>query len=251
MTATVLTNCQIFAGGFDFTGSASSLSISADTDDQDVTVFGTNGWKALTGGLKNTEAKADIFWESDTAGNSGAIDPEIFSNLGVANIPATFAASSTAQDRAFMMRGGYFSHSVLGDVGDLSATNLEIQGSSTQGLIRGRLAKPKGTVTSTGATGSGVQIGPGGAGKWLYATWHVFTAGTTISVKVESDNTSGFSTPVDVAGATIGPITTRGGTWGFVGSTRIDATSITDDWFRFNVTACTGSFVVAGALALQ
>jgi|SRR5688572_6874164 len=251
MAATVLTDCTIHADGFDFTGHSNSISLSAEVDDQDATTFGGNGWRQKASGLKECEAQADVFWQSDSTGSSDAVDEEMFTHLGHSGFPITIGPTRTEGDPVYLFKASSYSYELLGDVGDLSTSTLEVAGSDTQGLIRGKWAKIKGNVTTTGALGSPVNLGAGGAGKFLYASFHVFSAGTTLSLKVQSDNTVSFTTPTDVTNATIGPLTARGGRYGFVASTRIDATSITDNWFRFNVTAVTGTFSVAGAIAIQ
>lgn len=244
MTATVLYNCQIYVDGFDYTGHANSLELSVETDDQDLTVFGTNGWKARAAGLKDCSAKADVFWEAAATGDD-AVDSELFGKLGSVNFPVTLTPSSTETDAAYLFKGASFAHSLLGDVGDLSMTNLELTSSDTQGLIRGQLAKSRGTVSATGALGSGCSLGLLTSTKYLYSTFHVFSAGTTITVVIESDDNSGFTSAV--TRATIGPITTRTGTY----LTRVAGPVATDTFWRFRVTAITGTFNVAGAIAIQ
>ena len=100
------------------------------------------------------------------------------------------------------------------------------------------------TVSATGATGTGVQVGTVAAGQYLYASFHVFTAGTTITAVLESDNASNFATAATQM--TFGPYTTTGGRWGV----RV-AGPITDDYYRFRITTITGSFVIAGAAGIR
>ena len=176
------------------------------------------------------------------------IDADTFATLGARDEAMTVTPTGVATATAYMMQATKFSYEMFGAVGDVAPFSLEAQGSEgAAGLVRGQLAKAKGTVSATGAFGSAVNLGAGAAGKYLYLAFHVFSAGTTISVKVESDNAQAFSTPADVASATIGPITAAGATW----MTRVDASSFTDAWYRLNATACTGTFSVAGALAIQ
>ena len=246
MTATVLYNCQLYVDGFDYTGHSNSVEVSVETDDQDLTVFGTDGWKQRASGLKDCSAKADVFWQSAATDNVDAVDVELFGKLGVVQFPVTMTPSSTETDTAYMFRSASFAHSVLGDVGDLSMTNLELTSSDTQGLIRGKLAKAKGNISSAAAFGTGCQFSAAvSSTQFLYATFHVFAPGTTLTVVVESDDNSGFTTAT--TRATIGPITTRTGTW----MTRVAGPIATDTWYRFRATTCTGTFSVGGAIAIQ
>jgi hypothetical protein len=116
-------------------------------------------------------------------------------------------------------------------------------GTNGVGVVRGGVAKAKGNVSSTGATGSVQQLGDVAANEFLYATLHVFSAGTTITVQVQSDDNSGFSSPT--TRATFSGVTTAGGNW----VTRV-AGAITDTYWRFNVSAVTGTFSIAGAIGI-
>src|SRR5690606_8311913 len=110
-------------------------------------------------------------------------------------------------------------------------------------IVRGQLAKATGSVDSTGPLGSVLNLGQAASGQHVYASLHVFAAGTTITVLVESDDSADFASPTTQA--TIGPITARGGTW------VTSAGPITDTHYRLNVSAVTGTFTVAAALAVH
>lgn len=244
MSSFVLTDCTIFLAGHDFTTDSNSLSLSMEVDEQENTTFGGGGWRSRIGGLKSAELSLDGFWQA----GAGSVDADTFPTLGTANEVVTLTPTGAAGAVAYFLQATKFTYEVFGDIGEVTPFTLEAMGSEgASGLVRGQLAKAKGTVSATGATGSAVNLGAGAAGKYLYLAFHVFSAGTTLSLKVESDNAEAFSTPADVAGAAIGPLTAAGGTW----MTRVDASAITDTWFRLNATACTGTFSVAGALAIQ
>ena len=85
-----------------------------------------------------------------------------------------------------------------------------------------------------------MNLGAVGASEALYAAFHVISSGTTITVALQSDDNAGFSSPT--VRATLGPITTAGATWVRV------AGPFTDTYYRFVVTAITGSHIVAGAI---
>lgn len=247
MTATVLTDVTTYADGFDFTGHSSSMQLSLDVDDQDVTTFGTNGWKALVPGLKNCEVKADVYWQSadDTTNDPNALDAEVFNHLGVSQIPVSIGPTRTEGDPCYIMRAGQFNYELLGDIGDVSTSTLEMSSSDTQGLIRAKWAKIKGNVSSTGALGTGLNLGAASSTQYVYSTLHVFSPGTTMTVKIESASDSGFTTGLaDVY--TFPVVTTRKGLW----MARV-AGPATNTYYRFNVTAITGTFSVAGTIGIQ
>lgn len=240
MSALVLTDCVAWVGGLAATTYSNSLSVKQTAEEKPTTCFGGGGWKSVIGGLKTVEVDLKGFWES-------AVDEPGFTNMGVADTPMSFGATATETTPFWFFQGSNFNYDRGGGVGDVDPFGLSIRGTNSVGLAYGQLAKAKGDVSTTGAIGSAVQLGAGSAGKYLYAVLHVFTAGTTISMKVQSDDNSGFTSASDVASATINSVTAVGATW----MTRVDASAITDDWFRLNVTTCTGTFNIGAALAIQ
>lgn len=240
MSAFVMTDCTVYAGGYDFTGDTNKISLKADVDDKETTVYGQRS-KTRVGGLKDVMFEHSGFWQS--AASSGAVDPEAFSNLGVADRVVTVSPTGAVGETAYFFQGGIFNYELFGQIGDVTPFSLSTKGTNKQGLVRGQFAKAKGLASATGATGSAVQLGAVGATQYLYAVVHVFSAGTTITLKIQSDDSSGFSSATDVA--TLSAITAAGGTW----VTRV-AGPITDDWFRFNVTAITGTFTLAAAIGI-
>jgi hypothetical protein len=229
----------IWVGGMDATGYLTQVSLSISVAELDSTVFGLAGFRSRKGGLRTVESQYSGFWEAGT----GAPDPEIFTNLGVADRVATIAPSSTETSVAYMHQLGKFAYNPFGQIGELTPFSLNGSNTSAAGVVRGQVAKAKGNVSSTGATGSPVQLGASGSTQYLYAALHVFSAGTTITVQVQSDNASNFPSPTTQG--TFSGITTASGTW----LTRI-AGPITDDWFRLNISAITGTFQIAGAIAI-
>lgn len=244
MTTLALLDVTTYVDGHDFTGDTNQAALTMETAQLDKTTFGSGGWNEFTGGLKTSTLNMQGFFQSAT---EDAVDPEAFNNFGTRNRVHTMIPEGSEGDIAYLWRAGHFNYELLGTLGEMAPFTLGSMGTDGQGVQRGQLAVGKQDVNSTGAVGSAVNLGAGSAGEFLYMTLHVFSAATTISVKVESDDAQAFSTPSDVASATIGPVTTRGGSW----MTRVDASGITDTWFRVNVTAITGTFNIAAALAIQ
>lgn len=235
----VLLDQAIHVGGYDLTTHSNQVALTQEVETQDSTTFGGGGFRSRKGGLKDVTLEASGFHDSDPSTLG-------FTKLGIADEVVTLHKGA-ASDVAYFFRGANGTYETLGAVGEMNPYSIGASGSNGQGLVRGLVARVKGNVSATGSTGVAVNCGAGGAGKYLYAAVHVFSAGTTLSVKIESDSAQAFSTPADVASATITGMTAVGGYW----MTRVDATSITDTWFRFNVTACTGTFSIAGVIAVQ
>lgn len=249
MAARVLTDCCIYVAGYDFTTDVNEATLDSSADVKDKTTFGSGGWREKINGLRTVNMKHSGFWQSAA---SGAVDPEAFPALGVADQVCTFGVLETTpadptpltdEHIAYFFRGGKFAYKLFdGGVGEIYPFTLDTQNTNAAGMIKGYLTCPKTTVNATGKVGAAFDTAFGiASGQSLYATFHVFTAGTTITVQMQSDDNVGFTTPTTLA--TIGPLTTAGGTW----MTPV-AGPITDRYFRFNVSAITGTFTVAAAL---
>jgi hypothetical protein len=228
-------------GGLATTSYSNSLSVKQSAAEKEVTTFGSGGYKEYaSGALKTVEVDLKGFWDS-------VVDAPGITNMGTVDQVMSFGATATEGDPMWFFQGSNFAYDRGGGIGDVDPFGLSVRGTGAAGLIPGKLAKAKGNVSATGALGSGLtglstnsQVS---ASQYLYAVFHVFTAGTTITVKVESDDNSGFTTPTDRI--TFSAITTTGGTW----ATRL-AGPITDTYYRFNVTAITGTFNVGAAIGI-
>jgi hypothetical protein len=245
MSTQALLDATTWVGGFDFTGTMNQLTLNGEHEALDATVFGSAA-RRRKAGLQDVSAQLTGFWD----GAENAVDQEVFATVGGAAQAATHTPNGTAGEVAYFYEASEFTYSMFGEVGQLPPYTLSLSGSSGNaqpGLIRGALAAAKGNVSTTGDFGSAVNLGAGSAGEYLYAVLHEFTAGTTLTVKIESDDAEAFSDPSDVTSATIGPVTTAGGTF----MTRVDASAFTDGWYRFNATAVTGTFNVAAAVGIK
>jgi len=237
MAAIALTNVKLYAGGYDLTTDTNNAVLNFDSMTRDATTFGSNGWSEVKGTLKTTQLAYTGLWDA-------SVDAEEYSGLGVANTVYTMAPTGTEGDVAYMFRATRSEYRLLdGQIGDLAAFNVTAAGSDGYGTIRGSLLKSKGNVSATGATGSVVQVGAVGASQYLYCALHVFSAGTTITVQVQSDDNAGMTSPT--TRATFSGVTAAGGTW----ATRV-AGAITDTYWRVNVSAITGTFQIAAAVGV-
>lgn len=241
MAPVVLTDCIAWVGGYDFTTDTNTLALNVEVDDQDSTTFGNSGWKGHAAGLKSVSSDLSGLWQSATL---LAPDPQAMANLGVADLAQTYAATSTEGSVAYFYQGLELSYNLFGSVGELAPFSVKSSGSNYVGAVRGQISPAKGNVSGTGGLGTGVQLGAVSATQYLYGVFHILgTPGTTVTGKLESATAGTFVGATQRA--TFGPLTTAGGTW----VTRT-AGAITDTWFRFNVTAITGTFSIAGAIGI-
>lgn len=235
-------DCTTWIGGHDFTTEANELSISIDAEDLDNTTFGQGGYRSRIGGLKNIEASLSGYLNVN---GITSLDPDasIFPALGTADQVVTQAWDDAELSTAYIYQAGEFSYTPFGDVGGVAPFQLDMRGSNYVGVKRGVITKAKGNVNATGATGTAWNGGNVASGSYLYATLHVFSAGTTITAVIESDDNGAFSSAT--TRITFGPITTSGGTWG----ARV-AGPLTETHYRLRVTAITGTFSIGAAIAI-
>lgn len=239
MAILALTDAFLHCAGYDFTVDTNTLGANTDIAALDATTFNSGGWNEVAGGLATTNITYGGFWQVDASGDQ-APDNQAFPALATPQV-YTLGDLEAENERAYMTQGMKSQYTLGGSVGDLAPFSLTAAGTGTP-LVRGRLAKSKGDVSATGQLGTALNLGAAGSDSFsYYASFHVFTAGTTITVLVESDDNSSFTSPTTIG--TIGPITSSGGSW----MTPV-AGPITDTWFRFKVSAITGTFTVAGAI---
>ncbi|MDH2425784.1 hypothetical protein [Sphaerisporangium sp. TRM90804] len=244
MSVIALLNAFCYVHAHDFTADSNALTFSGEAAENDATTFRSQGWKTLgPGGLRSGVLNMGGFWQS---ASSDAVDPITWNDLAVPDRVMTFGPIETEGNPAYMWQGAHYQYQLGGaGLGELAPYSLEGHGSNSIGVVRGRLAAAMQVKAATGVLGSALQLGAVGAAQYLYATLHVLgTPGTTITVQLQSDDNAGFTSAT--TRATLGPITTAGGTW----MPRV-AGAITDDYYRFNISAVTGSFTLAGAIGVQ
>jgi hypothetical protein len=236
----VLTEVSTWAGSHDFTCDLNSLSFNLAADGQENTTFCAGGWRTRKGGLKTVTVDMEGYWQ---AGDS-QVDPAVFNTLGAGGEAVTVTPTGAAGSVAYMAQMGKFSYEMFGELGEMAPFTVSMMGTSTAGVARGQVVAARQTVDATGAVGSELQLGAISSTQHLYATVHVFGAGTDITLIIESDADDTFSSAT--TRATIGPLTAAGGTW----VTPV-AGSITDTWWRVVVDDIDGEFDIAVALAIQ
>lgn len=241
MAVLSLTSATIYGHGYDFSGDTNKVSLKAMADELDTTTFASGGYRERIGGLRAVEFGADGFWQA----GSGKVAEELFPDLGTADRVFTVCPTGTAATTAYMFQAGKFSVEEFAAVGDVAPFSLSAMGTSSHGLIRGQLAKAKGSVSATGVLGSVLNITAPTASQYIYVAVHCFSAGTTVTIQLQSDTASNF--PSATTQATLSAITSAGGTW----MTRVAGGSLSgEDYWRLNVSAITGTFSLAAAIGV-
>lgn len=240
MAVFAFTDAFCHVAEYDFTGDSNELRLACEGEPLDSTTFASGGWREFALGLKTSTLDLAGFWQSAT---SAAVDPQIFPNLGTGRV-ITLGSVQTEGQPAFMLQSMPVNYQFGGTIGQLAP--FQVTGACTDGVgvVRGRLMKEKGNISSTGVTGSVVQVGAVSATQYLYCTVHTFSIGTSFTLQIQSDNDSGF--PSATTQMTTSSITAVGGTW----VTRV-AGPITDDYWRVNVSAVSGTSQIAVAVGIQ
>ena len=233
MPKIALVDAFVYVDGFDFTGVSNSANLTPEVDQLDSTTFGGSGWKEVSGGLKTSSFEGAGYFEQ----LDKAVDKELFDALGSSEKLAMFGASEVATQPGYMWRGTQAAYNLGGAIGELAAWNMTLGGADRYGVIRGQLAKARGSHSATGVVGSVLSLGAIPSGKRVFLGVQVFAPGTTVTLKLQSDDASGFASATDRG--TLGPITAKGGYL-----LAVDG-PITDTHWRVNASAITGTFDLA------
>lgn len=92
MTAMVLLASYLSVDGTDVSDQTSKIELEVDVDEQDVTTFGSGGWKEVLGGLKS--AKLSVTFDNDFA--DGSLDETMWGLLGTV-VPFEVRPSNAAR----------------------------------------------------------------------------------------------------------------------------------------------------------
>lgn len=239
MATLALIDATIFLAGYDTSGDCNEVGLDVEFDEKDNTAFGGGGYRSRIAGMGDSAAKVNGWWQSAA---SAAPDPQAMTNLGVADRVATITPTGADGTVAWFFQSQEVKYGLGDKVGEVLPFMCDLKGSNGYGAVRGKLLKPKTTISGN-TNGTAVQLGAVGAAQKLWTAIHVFSAGTTADIIVESDDNSGFTsgttrstTTVSAAGATfVAPV----------------SGAITDDWWRVRTATVTGSFSIAVAVGIR
>lgn len=242
-----LDNVRLFAGGVDFTTRSNKVELAIDYEEKDATNFGSGGWKEVLGGLAASALGAEGQWE---AGDAGKVDDQAFAALGSVGGWTVCPDAAAVGDLAYLSQALRAQYKLGGQVGDIAPWSGAWAGAWP--VARGVVAHPPGTARTATGTGTAIQLGAVTADKYIYATLHVLSiAGTstpTITVKIQSDDNSGFSSATD-------RITFTGVTdvIGVSGQISRLAGAVTDDYWRaqWTISGTDPSFLFVVAFGIK
>jgi hypothetical protein len=233
----VLTNARIFANGADLTGYANKVDLNAEVAELDATTFGSGGWEAVAAGLHSGTVNVEGLWSStDLTHPHGLLQGSLGSDIIYTVCPSTPAVGGLA----WVFKAVQSKYMVGASVGEL--VKFTGGGKLDTPLAPGFALHAPGTARSSSGSGTGVQIGAVSALQRMWCNLHVLsvsgTSTPTITVKLQSDDNSSFTSATD-------QIT-------FTGATAVGAQAsyvagaITDDWWRitWTITGSTPSFLL-------
>lgn len=239
MATIAVNNATVYVGGYDLSSDLNKVAMNIKVDELDDTAFGDT-WHTRTAGLRDVTVNHEGHL-------SNTVDPDAtnFANLAAQRVMTVTSTGGAFGDVAYLLNAAAFEYSPLdAGVGDLAQFSGTAMASDGVGVARGQILLPKQTVTAAGVTGANATLGLVGTGQYLYTAIHVFSAGTTATVIVESDDNAPFSSAVTRSSTVV---TAQGGTY----VTRVAGPIATDNLWRVRVASVTGSFSLAVAVAIQ
>jgi hypothetical protein len=253
MTKLVLLDARLFVGGVDLSGMGNKIELGEEWDAKQTTNWRSGGAVEVIAGIGKVDASAEGQWE---AGDATKVDDAMWANRRV--IEPWSASASGESDLAagnlmYLTQMLRTKATIWGDVGEVAGWKADAKGSWP--LVRGQSAHPSGVPRTATGNGTAVQLGAVTAGHYLYANQHILsatgTATPTITISVQSDDNSGFTTP-----------TTRGS---FAAKTAANVAAslggeairiagpITDDWWRviWTISGTNPSFLFLSSFGIE
>jgi len=241
MASFILTNAKVLYNGRDLSGILNQIALSNEVDIQESTTFGAT-YKTRLAGLFSPSMNLNGYWES--ASGTDSADSDLFGTFGQG--PALISVSpqgASLGDVSYSMQVEQATYNPGASLGEIFAFSLAVQG--TGKLLRGTVME-FGTFTASG-NGTSRQLGSVSSSQKIYSALHVTAAsGTnpTLGVAVESDDASGFVSPVTRI--------THSQFTGVGAELKSADGPITDTWWRLVLTigGISPSFTIGGFLAI-
>lgn len=247
MAQYVITDADIFAGSYEFSCYTASVKTEVQVAEVDFTTMCSGGWKAVKGGLKNWSAEVEGFNDLDESGGS-SIDKRNWSQLG--STDPYGICHTTAADGGVCYFGNGLLSSVYPQGPEVGAAGkLSAKWAGSSAFVRGQVAV-NGAKSSTGS-GTALDFGASlSTSMNVYAAiWVTAISGTgtpTITVKVQSDDNSGFTSATDRI--TFSAVTAIGAQW----ATPIAWVSGERYWrMVWTVSGTTPSLTTVGMIGIQ
>ena len=239
MASQTLTTASILVGGLAVDGYVNQFGMEPSLQVRPATTFGSGGFDEVRPGLLTATMMVQGFTDFASGSISSYFDVQPASQyVTTVSIPGT-----TAGDPAWLMRVRPSQlQTVGGQVGEMAPFMLQATADSPFG--RGKLLAPVATVSANG-NGTAVALAGPTASQSLYVALHITatTGGGTWTVKVQSDDNSGMTTPTDRV--TFSTFTGQGWQWSSVAGSFSSETHLRATWSVTGGTSPTATFAVA------
>ena len=241
MAEYVVDSAFAYLGALDLSESMDDWSMTGAGEALQKTTMRNSGAHRYRMGMITTNATLGGFTDMTTA------DPLLHAGFSARSTRVLIAGNEEAEGQPCCLMDAvkptYQQHA--GQVGQLPKYSIGVTSTDKYGGVRGMLFMEQQTVSTTGAKGTAIELGAVAADEHLFAAVNLMgTVGTSITIVLESDGDNTFASAT--TRVTWGPLTAVGGNW----ATPV-AGAITDTWWRFRVTAVTGSWTVGAAAAIE
>lgn len=192
----ILTSAKLYVGAYDLTGYANQLTPEPQPETKDCTTFASAGFKEHVAGLEAFSLKGHIFVEADaTSVDTYKTHDIIRAYWKTADVPVTYSLQSGASgEMCGMFRATQGAYAPGQRVGDLIACDFLAQ-TSTGPHVYGTVLHN--AAVTAGASSTARQLGLVAAGKSIYGVLHVLSCTGTLTLKIQSDDNSGFTSATD------------------------------------------------------
>lgn len=239
MASQTYTAASILIGGLEVNAYAGEFGLGGQLATRPATTFASNGYTEARPGLLSADWSVTGFTDFASGAVAGYFGTAPATQYATTvSIPGTAAA-----DPAWLLRiAPNRLVTVGGTVGEMAPFSLT--GVSDAPFGRGKLLAPA-TSRDTAADGTAVALGGPTATQTLYASLHILatSGGGTWTVKVQSDDGSGFGSATDRI--TFSTFTAQGWQWSSVAGSFSSETHLRATWSVSGGSSPTATFAVA------
>ena len=234
MTVFVMTDGCTLLDEFDVSAQITDWAdVSATVDIREKTPLRNGGFRSYLPGL--VTARTSIAGHADYAAGGVAAEFGVAERGADTLLTLAPQGADTEGDRVIIHRGLIESmQAPQGGVGDIAGFSLNSRGNAAQTV--GYVAAPLTSYSTSGLTGTGVNIAGPSADQKVHAALHVTAAsGTDLAVKIQSDDNSGFTTATDrITFSTVSAVNSQYLT--------VDGDLSTETYWRAVITVASGTF---------
>lgn len=190
MATFVIKDTRLLVGGLDLSGSINECSVSYQAEIKDATVMNPNGARDKRSGLMDIALDHRGFW--DTAPD----EPLFLAINGTEQIITAAPESALVGGVGYSFKAQQASYAPGARVGEMFGFSVRAEGKGR--LVRGTILLNS-ALTATGNS-TPTLLGAVSAAQKVYAVMHVLAvagATPTLDVKLQSDDASGFLSPID------------------------------------------------------